>query len=434
MFTNARVQRAVGQGFFQSAELDEDGELRLRYIYDCGAKSTYEKARSERIDELLKETGKKAKLDLLFLSHVHEDHVNGVEQLLDTDDGLAVDTIVLPLLPAEERLIAYARSIVDDPNSGKSDFFRALIVDPAAALRRFGPRQIFFVRRGSADDGAPGSRDGPIGPVDGGSIARVRAADDYKQTWKLVGSGAVEELDENSVSGPDDEAPRIATIPDSAGFSIPLSGAAQYWLLAPFVDPMVEDKSADFLEALAASLTMAVDELETKLTDAAFVHDLVVNEPSKLKAAYNEVDKDLNVTSLCLYSGPARPPQGEQRTLECEFGSWHGSTEGAIAWLGTGDAALKEKSRRTAFIKHYGDLLQQVATLTMPHHGSDHNFHVDLLKAVDPLYCVVAADKYLKWNHPGPHAAQAVASSGRFLSVVTSNPASTVAEQAQIIL
>src|SRR3546814_15171147 len=69
--------------------------------------SDYEKERGERIDELLADTGKQAKLDILFLSHIHEDHVNGVEKLLDKTDGLKVDTIVLTLLPIEDRLIAF---------------------------------------------------------------------------------------------------------------------------------------------------------------------------------------------------------------------------------------------------------------------------------------------------------------------------------------
>src|SRR3546814_13323939 len=106
-----------------------------------------------------------AKLDILFLSQFHGDHVNVVEKLLDKTDGLKVDTIVLPLLPIEDRLIAFGRSITDDPAAGKTAFFRDLIIDPAAALARFGPRQILFVRRGSPDDGRPGRGEGPIEPA-----------------------------------------------------------------------------------------------------------------------------------------------------------------------------------------------------------------------------------------------------------------------------
>src|SRR3546814_6000162 len=123
---------------------------------------------------------------------------------------------------------------------------------------------------------------------------------------------------------------------------------------------MIEDKRAEFLDALAEKLKMPVDELETKLCDTAFVQDLVVNKNSKLKQAYSAVAKDLNITSLCLYSGPARSTQGEECRLWCHYGQWHSDEHGRIAWLGTGDAALKQKSRRTAFLDHYGQLLGEV--------------------------------------------------------------------------
>src|SRR3546814_17376841 len=72
---------------------------------------------------------------------------------------------------------------------------RDLIIGPAAALGRCGPRRILFVRRGSPDDGAPGRGEGPIEPVDGGERPRTRSGEDSDQAWKLVGTGAVEEGD-----------------------------------------------------------------------------------------------------------------------------------------------------------------------------------------------------------------------------------------------
>ncbi len=34
---NRRHQRAVGQGFFHTAELEAEDGRKLRYVYDCGA-------------------------------------------------------------------------------------------------------------------------------------------------------------------------------------------------------------------------------------------------------------------------------------------------------------------------------------------------------------------------------------------------------------
>jgi glyoxylase-like metal-dependent hydrolase (beta-lactamase superfamily II) len=112
VFVNNRRQHAVGQGFFHSSHLFEESELRLRFVYDCGAMAMYASAREARIDQLLGAVGAGARLDILFLSHVHADHINGVTRLLDPAGGLRADTIVLPLINVADRLIGYARVMV----------------------------------------------------------------------------------------------------------------------------------------------------------------------------------------------------------------------------------------------------------------------------------------------------------------------------------
>ncbi|MBV8685522.1 MAG: hypothetical protein JOZ90_16655 [Alphaproteobacteria bacterium] len=429
---NTRVQWAVGQGFFHSAALIEDDELRLRYVYDCGAKALYEEARSNRVDELVVSVGRGERLDLLFLSHVHEDHVNGVEQLLDGTTGLQVDTIVLPLLGVEDRLIAFARSVSEDPAAAGNGFYRDLVADPIGTLSRFNPRQILLVRSGGPDGGAPGSDDRPVGRPDGGGEISGLRDDKGRASWKLVGRGDVQQVAATQLGASADTAARVAVIDDSLALATSSRDDAHLWLFAPFVDPLVEDARDEFLEALADSLKMSIGSLQVWLKDVVNVEDLVVNHVGKLKSAYTVITANLNITTMSLYSGPERPMGDEARWQRARFGKWVVQGGEDVAWLGTGDAALKQKSRRTAFLDHYDLLLRQVITLTMPHHGSDHNFHVELLDRIEPSFCIAAADKFLDWKHPGPHAAQSVASTGRFLSVVTSNPLSTVVETVRI--
>src|SRR3546814_5852432 len=87
-------------------------------------------------------------------------------------------------------------------------------------------------------------------------------------------------------------------MPDSIAMAMRVSGTSKFWLLAPFLDPMIEDKRAEFLDALAEKLKMPVDELETKLCDTAFVQDLVVNKNSKLKQAYSAVRSEEHTSEL----------------------------------------------------------------------------------------------------------------------------------------
>jgi len=63
----------VGQGLFYTGSLF-GGEF--NFVYDCGGKSS--KAVKLLINEYLKTT---TTIDALFISHFHNDHINGIEYL-----------------------------------------------------------------------------------------------------------------------------------------------------------------------------------------------------------------------------------------------------------------------------------------------------------------------------------------------------------------
>ena len=159
---------------------------------------------------------------------------------------------------------------------------------------------------------------------------------------------------------------------------------------------------------------------------------LVLTKVADLQEAYTAVEKNLNLSSMCLYSGPLPDGQRRLRRHHGKFGKWDAQGSAGIAWLATGDADLKVKKRRAAFLHHYRNLLDEVVTLTVPHHGSEGNFDPELVTKVEPDFCVAAADAFGKWRHPGTKVVQAIASEGRFLSVVTSQKASKVTEQVHI--
>lgn len=435
-FENRRRQNPVGQGFFHSAFLWEEERLRLSYVYDCGAMTKYVDARNREIrayHRIAKRFGAD-KLDLLFLSHVHADHVNGVERLLGSLD---VDTIVLPLLNVRDRLIAYGRTAAEDRASAQSSFYRDLIVDPALALSRFGPRRILFIEPGE-EGGAPGGGEGPIDPSDGGreglSLKGARGEDG--PGWFLVGKGEPWSM---GVAG--DGGSEATVIPDTMAMMTSASAAASTrsstgaaWLLAPYVDPMIESQRRRFIRSLAKELVTTAKLLEASLADPVYVRHLVENKVESLAAAYAGLTHDLNITSMSLYSGPAYSfVAGEQRDLQGAIGGirWRSGWD-RIAWLATGDASLKQTQRRKEFLAHYARLLDQVVTLTLPHHGSEHNFHPDLLKAVNPKLCVAAADSFSTWKHPGAHVVQHVCSHPSLLQVVTSKHRSRVWERARL--
>jgi hypothetical protein len=425
---NFRYQHTVGQGCFHSGALVESGGRQLSYIYDCGAMARYRGPREREIRSYLKGVGRNSTLGIVFLSHVHADHINGVTQLLKDRKRLRVDTIMLPLINVAERLMAFGRTLAVDAASAQSAFYQSFIVDPVAALSGFGPRQIIVVRSGGADGGAPGSGDDADLPRLDGPPITGPDTEDGKLAWKLVGTGAVHVRHPPSGSG--QQGPAQYEVPDTT--AVMSGGIAGAWLLAPFVDPMVKASRKAFLDALATECSVPRSQIENWLNNTANVQNLVTTDRDLLVAAYSAVSKDFNLTSLCLYSGPARGTTlGLPRSRRGIFGCVHADNE-RPGWLGTGDAALKQASRRNAMLRHYGSLVREVGTLLLPHHGSDHNFDPALLRRIRPEVCVASADRYSNWKHPGPHTVQAVCSQPGVLQVVTSQPASRAQERASL--
>ncbi|MFT8783858.1 hypothetical protein [Acetobacter syzygii] len=433
---HTRRQHAVGQGFFNSGDLhDENGWCRLRYVVDCGSKATYQSAREKQIDDFVSSIGSGGMIDLLLVSHVHEDHVNGIERLFDPSTGLKVDTIMLPLMTVQERLIAFARSVDEDSSSAASAFYQRFVIDPVAALSEFNPRHIILVRPGATDDAAPGSTDDPVTPLPGSEELLDPEDKEDRREWRFVGKRQLEDQIDYSTSSRAGREVRISVMPDSAGIAVPSKDCLWDWLIAPYVDPKVEAGIAQFERTLSRRLGIKVADLRKQLVNAAYVQNLIVSEVNKLIAAYQKVVSNLNVTSLCVYSGPAASPvKHECRLLKIKFGEYFLGYAGRGGWLGTGDAALKEKTRLDPFLRHYGRLLNEVDTLTMPHHGSDGNFHPDLLDKVEPTLCVAAADRISNWRHPGTSVVQSVASRGILLFVATADERSVIREQLYIHL
>src|SRR5690606_23194255 len=115
------------------------------------------------------------------------DHLNGVEELLMP--GLGVDTIVLPLMDALDRLIAFSscHATARERSPVRRQFYQAFIVDPAAALNKFKPRRIIFVRRGSdtRERGRPEEIIEPSSP----QPSRIQ--------WALTGQGQLQNKGSN---------------------------------------------------------------------------------------------------------------------------------------------------------------------------------------------------------------------------------------------
>ncbi len=129
----------VGQGLFYSGILnkkDTKSHAIFSFVYDCGTDSSMAFLKSE-IDsfKLLLPTNEK-KLDLLVISHLHDDHVNGLEYLLK---DIKVDTVVMPYIDDGLKSLPLVES------STNNDFLRTFYIDPVNWFSLMGVRRVMLL-------------------------------------------------------------------------------------------------------------------------------------------------------------------------------------------------------------------------------------------------------------------------------------------------
>ena len=114
-----RSQFPVGQGCFHACHLKrvDDGPQaarEFRFVYDCRA--TKQSAISEAIDYYRVEN---ARVDALFISHLHKDHVSDIDRLLG---AVQVDTVYISYL---DNLLPVLDVIEADLEGALSGSYRA---------------------------------------------------------------------------------------------------------------------------------------------------------------------------------------------------------------------------------------------------------------------------------------------------------------------
>ena len=91
-----RILHPVGQGaFFTEQFLDENGTSVLNVVYDCGEmRST--KHLNREIENTLNPTGNVEVVDFLFISHLDEDHISGIDHLINIGSLTDKSVVILP--------------------------------------------------------------------------------------------------------------------------------------------------------------------------------------------------------------------------------------------------------------------------------------------------------------------------------------------------
>jgi hypothetical protein len=418
-----RTQWAVGHGGFHSGIVQaEHGASQVTWMYDCGTASSGKSLSAEfRLFQKRSAHHKpNAKLDLLFLSHFHEDHVGGIGRLIR--GKLKISHIFAPLISPLERLLALAAS--DDPiDPSDLDFYLNLIADPIQTLLQVS-----------------------------GAVTLVIPGADGITPNDIPAESPEPDSDEAGFSRGTPAAASNSTVANcwDATSTISTDSGRPVWVFEPYVLKEFDTHMVlqTFKNELALVLNTDVSTLDQKLSDSAGILRLIKNRScrAKFRQAYENVlaatslKPDLNLTSLCLYSGPHYPAYRTWRSRwpihnvaqedmndwidRHEIGAWTLQS----GWLHTGDASLQHQGRREEFLAFYQRRLPNVGAFLLPHHGADTSFDAELLQAMDSNPLCIAASKPghggKGWIHPGHTVVGAVSANGNHLLVVSDTPSS----------
>lgn len=421
MLIHSRIQHPVGHGFFHSATISFN-KSKFNYVYDCGG----DQAR-KRVHHYLR-TLDDGEIDALFISHLHADHVNALDQLLP---DVQLKSVFLPYISNTELILLAIESLA----SGESDsVYLTFLQDPVQWLKNRGAQQVTEIRGGPT--GETPFHEALVLPP-GGENEREQPTRlsivPYPPDLNFLDShGGTSALKEPGIRSHD----RI--IDHRLGFTL-VSNQRPVWLLIPFVQQAPQDGLNRFLQELRKTISNSQDRLLLRMSHQhRFWKEALANSDfrTKLRYAYQKVHTDFNRTSLCLYSGcgqlpdkrieyhvrfPMKLPAFPYASEFCcaHFPRCNYRPEN-YAWLGTGDAALNDRHVLKSLQQHYSGLFDTIHTLCLPHHGSRYNTGPELLRLINPIVAISAC-RQSDPSHPHPSVIDEVVGQGCTPIQVTAN-------------
>lgn len=104
-----RIFHPVGQGAFYTERHEQNGSS-FTVVYDCGSGTSFDLLKKYIDKELCEDSV----IDILFISHFHNDHINGLKYL---KDRCQIKNVIIPLLHDNDRIILKAIDLI---NEGKN--------------------------------------------------------------------------------------------------------------------------------------------------------------------------------------------------------------------------------------------------------------------------------------------------------------------------
>lgn len=353
----------VGQGaFYHECFKQKDMHDNINIVYDCGSSTDVRIVEREIRNSF--QTGET--IDALFISHLHEDHVNGIPYLLKYCN---VKRIYFPLINFKNRNFMEVYYYVNNIDGFTFDFFR----NPNEAI---------------------------------GNLS-------LENRPMLIGID--EARGQSASSGIEQEDMRYQRSGDNVFETIMLERDMYHtaygnWLYIPF-----NFRQTDRVQTLLQNLRI---QFQKEIMGDELVRLWVGNSPGdrdKIKQAYASVPGGFNVNSMTLFSGETNH-NFHQYKINCHncCSCWRSRPSGCLY---TGDYDASGSMKWKELINDYYSCWEHIGCVQVPHHGSKHNFNPDFLKL--DAYFIISAGYANKYHHPHASVMRAFLLQGIMPHIVT---------------
>ncbi len=364
-----RIFHPVGQGGFYT----ESFEDKRMVVYDCGGKSR--EFMEEYIDSFIPENPKQ-QIEAIFISHLHDDHINGLQYLLHKTSA---KRLFLPCFSQEIVFETLFYNSLQKPNGNSINSFVVSLIESVRSDRSFiGDTRITTISDESSERELPSySLNGNIPPI--------------------IPSGT--HLNED-----------------------------KFWVYIPYnpKSPKIKFSKVDIKYRSTLEQIYYEKSAEKQARDIAdFVKKYSVKTCKEIyKALFGGIH---NSQSMPVFSGilpPNNMQLGHPLTSFCHFDididchhhdfhghcfiDWHHctphnylSSKKIISnFLYTGDFNAQKEENTKAIIKFYKEhqAWDTICGIQIPHHGSKHNYHPALYEGC--YYAVASAGVTNKYRHP----------------------------------
>jgi beta-lactamase superfamily II metal-dependent hydrolase len=373
----------IGQGLFYSGTIHFTGKServwKTSFVFDCGSitgKHVLDRAISKFHKGLHSDY-----LDFVVLSHLHEDHANGLENLLRPN--LRVGAVFLPYLNPSQRLMVGLKSWTQDPA------YFAFLANPTQYLLNRRVNTVVYFRGG------------------GGQEAEENVGEDFPE------EPPEENALDQGISGMDDvDAPSPEATPGDPALH---SGNVDQKLVS---SSLMLGKIWEF-RFFNYSVGCLLHNSRIDEVVAAVLQELGVGDPREaldqladpgirkgLRSRYGKIARDQNDLSVMLWHGPQQVHRrgrahawSHSRVARSSHSRHIEHLALSAGTLLTGDIRL---SLNFSDIRdHFRTKWPRTSVVQVPHHGSKHSWHREIARNVPGgSEFVIGAGYKNRYGHP----------------------------------